>query len=164
MGINKDFSFETHDLQSKGQTIATLRGISADDISILLTQETENVEKIFNTIENHMADTSSHVNVDDPAEVAAALQAQAKPMIDAVLRQAPRVLSKVIAIAADDLDAWQSVVKWPVPMQLEALTQIMRLTFTDGADFRTFVGNVVGLAQMVRGEPAATKPVLRSVG
>lgn len=164
MGINRDFSFETHELRLKEKTVATLRGISADDISTLLVQETENVEKIFDSIENHMADTSSDINLDDPNAVAAALRDQSKPMIDAVLKQAPRVLAKIIAIAADDLDAWPSVAKWPIPVQLEALTQIMRLTFTDGADFRTFVGNVLGLAQIVRGEPAAKKVALQSVG
>jgi hypothetical protein len=164
MGINRDFSFETHEVQVKGKTVATLRGICADDISTLLVQETENVEKIFDTIENHMSNTSSDIDVNDPNAVAAALQAQAKPMIEAVLKQAPRVLAKIIAVAADDIDAWPSVVKWPLPVQMEALTQIMRLTFTDGADFKTFVGNVLGLAQIVRGEPAKKKVALQSVG
>jgi hypothetical protein len=50
MGI-KDFYIETHPLTWGNQTVATLRGLSPDDITRLLTSESDNVQKIFEAME-----------------------------------------------------------------------------------------------------------------
>jgi hypothetical protein len=68
--------------------------------------------------------------------------------------QFPDVIAKVIAAAADEPELWADYKKLSVPLQMQALTDIARLTFIDRAGFETFVGNVMALAQAVRREPA----------
>ena len=73
------------------------------------------------------------------------------------MRTAPDLIAKLIAVACDDFAQWELVrSRFVLPLQLEILTEVARLTFVDEAGFRTFVGNVMGLVANFKA-PALTK-------
>lgn len=163
-GINRDFFIEQHDVVWADKNAATVRGITPDDISRLLSSESANVEKIFNTMEGEFSDDeAAAIDPSDNAAVSAILKARAKPVVGKLLMQFPDLIAKVIATCCDDPDTWAAIKQWPAPLQMECLTHIARLTFVDAAGFQTFVGNVLALAQTMRRE-SAPAPQLRSVG
>lgn len=164
MGI-KDFHVETYAFAWSGQPIATLRGISANDIAVVLTSESDNIQKIFEAIEGPLNDKQAmSIDFADKDAVAAILSDRAKPMMMGLLSQFPAVIAKVIACAADEPHLWSEYLRLPLPAQMQAITEIARLTFVDAAGFETFVGNVVALSRNIPGRQAAPKPQLRSVG
>lgn len=65
--------------------------------------------------------------------------------VGAVLAQLPTLAAKVIAVAADEPSLWERVMKFPVPLQLDALMEIGRLTFTGEDAVKNFVSGLLTL-------------------
>ena len=145
MSINKDFFTESTTIQWNGKDVCTVRGLTSDDISQLLASELDNAEAIVEAIQTKSLG-GQEVDFRNSAQVASVIEDNAKNVALNLLKVAPDLIARLIAISADEPDAWQDIKKrFVLPLQVNILCKIAELTFVDGATFRELVGNVVGL-------------------
>lgn len=87
------------------------------------------------------------IAVSQLAELKDAQSEQLIGALSSIVAQLPTLTAMVIAEAANEPDEWEKVKQLPMPVQLEAILEIGKLTF-DGADsVKTFVRGVLELMQ-----------------
>jgi hypothetical protein len=144
MALNKEFFAPKTEIKHGDVVLCDVRGLTADDIARIVTESAADVETMLTLFEQN--DTLKGISQDDPESVALALQSNGKNLFTALITKVPELVARVIAIAADDPEDWKHVQKnFPLPAQLNALTEAARLTFVDGNGFKAFVGNVMAL-------------------
>jgi hypothetical protein len=126
-----DFVIQTARIELPGGGSFDVRGLSLNDVIGLVLEQKAAMEQVFNFIEQHQLHEGS-LNADVGLQL---------------LRQMPEFGCKLIAVAAGEPDQVAKVAGIPAPKQLEALEQIAKLTFTDAAGFKAFVGKVVAAVQ-----------------
>lgn len=154
MALSKTFNQTRRALLSDGEQVATLRGVTAEDLSLLLTVIGGNIDGLFNAAEEF--DRGS-LNIGDTDALSDQLMQRAPSIFAGIARNMPDVIHTIIAVAAmedgDGLsvqEAVDAVRGWPMPLQAEALKLVFVATFNSPDGFRLFVGNVKALVGSVR--------------
>lgn len=62
-----------------------------------------------------------------------------------ILVELPDLAARIVATAADEPETWQIVLRLPATVQLDALVEIGRLTFTEPDALKKFVANLRAL-------------------
>lgn len=119
-----------------------VRGVSLDDMELLLRAHLDTVEMIFSLVKTSRSGP-------------AAGEASARFVL-ALAQEAPAFAAQVIALAADEPDQAAAVRKLPFPVVVDALTKIGRLTFEEAGGVEGF-GNA--LAALIGGlrKPTSAK-------
>lgn len=110
-----------------GKGTFKVRGISFLDLSILISDNRADLDRVVDSFAGLKNDV-------DPNEFLLKL-----------VREMPSLVAKVIAYAADEPSADAKVLKFPVPVQLEAAKAIARLTFEEAGGVKKFVEQLASL-------------------
>jgi len=139
MGL-KDFQVPRDELQLPGGGSFTVRGLSYIDMRLLFNKHAAEMAAFFDLLSKGRE--QGQVAIEDAAVMAASM-----------LNTAPALAADVIATAADEPDAFETVLLLPFPVQTEALSKIGRLTFgTEGAA-KKFLQTVNALFLSLKGKP-----------
>jgi hypothetical protein len=115
----KDLQLPKSEVQIPGGGSFAVRGLSFTDLKKLFVKYSADMTQLFDLIS---AEKGAQINVEDAGAAAATL-----------LNQAPSLAADIISIAADEPDAFETVLSLPFPVQTEALTIIGKATFgTEG--------------------------------
>lgn len=110
-----------------------VRGMSTRDISKLLREHMEDIELMFGIYENMSAAGSDSAFVDR--------------VIGHLITEMPLLATKIIVIASDegefDEEALANVEKLPLPIQMDALLKVMKLTFEEVGGVKKFMQTVM---------------------
>ena len=148
MSLNKDLLVANEKILWDGKEVAVVRGLTPQDLSDILTTESDNIIDLFNA--GGSMDLSG-VDLKDNDAVAAHALRIAPEMLMVVAERMPSLISRIIACAADERDAHAYVQRaWPAPLQIDAVRTIFQLTFVGPAGFRTFLGNVTSLVSTTK--------------
>jgi len=137
-----------------------VRGMSLTDVSLLYRIHEESVDEIVKMFKGKLVGAAT------PDEIGEAVTNDSKGIVIEFLRHFPLVASNIIALACDEPDAWRKAQELPMPVQVEALVAISRLTFEDINGFKKFVGNALAVIRSVAKEtpPAKSKKATKSTG
>lgn len=119
----KDYEVAQSTVDLPGGVSFTVRGISFYDLTVLLKDHSEDMNRLF------LKYTQSGEL--SPEEVQAA--------IPSALAESPRLVAATIALAADEPDMQDKVLKLPFNVQLEAVEQIFINTFTTEAALKKLI-------------------------
>lgn len=115
----KDLKVIKSEVQVPGGGSFAVRGLSFTDLQQLFMKYADDMNQFFDLI---AAGKDSPINVEDAGMAAATL-----------LNRAPALAADIICLAADEPDAFETVLAMPFPVQTEALTTIGKATFgTEG--------------------------------
>lgn len=117
-----------------------VRAISLSDLSVLVDVHEFAISLIAEKIQNRREMLGS----EDEAMVREAVVDLATELI----RETPILVGNLIAICADERDAMEQASKLSITVQIEAVTKIAGLTFTDLASIKKLAADVM---QLVRG-------------
>lgn len=128
----KDYKPKTHELDLSG-AVAVLRPLSLTDVVALIVNVKDDLEKLFAMAESYglTAETADSIAPEKLLAFAPKIAAQL-----------PQVVGYIIAQSCGEPEAVDIAANLPLPKQVEALTEIAKLTFVDEAGFMVFVGNV----------------------
>jgi hypothetical protein len=126
----KDIVVETDSVTYNGQTIP-LRGITTNDIKAVLVRARNSADLLFDLAERKGVKSEADLTED-----------MVKDIAHSAIAELPVLVSTVIAQSADDIENAHVVERLPVPVQLDCLRKIARMTFTDATNFGEFLGNV----------------------
>lgn len=127
-----------------------VRGLNLEDISFLVQVHKNDVDSVVSMFQGKLGKDAS------PEGVAKAVQKNGDAMIVELIQRFPLLIANVIAVASDEPDQWDNASKLPVPVQIEAILAVAKLTFNDVDGFKKFVGNVSAVLQSV----AKQKPLM----
>lgn len=108
-----------------------VRGIALKDVAILFETNRHAVDEIYVTL---AAREGQEINEATVVEV-----------VRNIVEVTPSLVAAVIALAADEYTKTEIVGQLPVPVQIEALEAIGRLTFVDLAGAKKFVAGIVSI-------------------
>lgn len=154
MALSKTFKKNRRALLSGNEEVATLRGITSEDLSLLLTVIGGNIDGLFSAAEEF--DRGS-LALGDTDALSEQLMDRAPAIFAGIARNMPDVIHTIIAVSAIEdgdgvtiADAVDMIRQWPIPLQAEALKLVFVETFNSPEGFRLFVGNVKALVGSVR--------------
>ena len=119
----------------------SVRGLSLQDVSMLVQHHLPDIEAVF--------DLFGHLDTATPDEM--------RPVVTAMVAQAPGFAANVIALASDEPEQAQTAATLPAPVQIDALMKIGNLTFSDVGGPKNAMETIVALL-------ANAKPNLTKVG
>lgn len=120
-----------------GKTSFDVRGLSFLDLSSLLRTHYEDLESLFDLYENDARSV-------DFTNVAMARYATA------LIKDAPGLVSHLIALAADEPEMVNAVHRLPLLSQVDALRAIGKLTFEEVGGVKKLIGMIADLAGELR--------------
>lgn len=132
-----DYTPLTKEVPVRGGSL-TVRGLSLDDVSILMADHLDDLESLFDLYDR---------KGDDPIT--------STRFILTLTRQAPALVATAIALACDAPDQVAKARKMSIPVQTNALQAILHLTFEEAGGFRKFAESLTTLIQSLR--PATTQ-------
>ena len=135
MGSLTDFVVPTSEVEIPGsdQTI-TVRGLSVEDAAGLIQVHGEQLNAVY------------ELNIAGRSDLPPAME-----IAKALMKTAPLAVAEIIALANDNPKSFSVVRKLPVPVQIEALTQIAVLTFYSESEVKKLVETVIaGSSLMTR--------------
>ena len=148
-----DYTIPRTDIKA-GKTVLSVRGLSLDDISFLVSVHKEDVDAIVETFRSKVVGKTDDVS---PDTIDAAVRENGDELITAFLQQFPLVAANVISLACDEPEAWKNAQRLPLPVQVEALLSIAKLTFEDAEGFKKFVGNVIAVLRSASAQAPQNK-------
>lgn len=128
---------ETRDLKAGDKVICQVTGLSLSHIEILIRTHLEDIEALFDLF---MTGGGNFEN-DDLKKLGVSLATNA-----------PGFVANVIALASGEKDAQAGAARLPMPVQLQAMSDIMELTFTEVGGIKKFMETVASLLGSVRGK------------
>ena len=149
MAIKKKFSDITTPLMWNGDEVATIRGLTPDDITLILMAEGDGIAEVFG-LADKLAEEG--VNLKDTNEIADHVMAKGPKLMMELATRVPGLLARIIAVACNEPEeeaANEIRATWVLPLQFEALTLVAKLTFVGIDGFRLFLGNAQALAASV---------------
>jgi hypothetical protein len=126
----KNFAVEKHVI-TVGDNSLELRGLSPNAVFSIVYENKDSIELIADLVEK-----AGFKDDKLPANE------KLMELVGQVSLHAPFVIASIIAHGCGEPDAWENALHIPAPVQLEILTELARLTFTDRAGFERFLGNV----------------------
>jgi len=137
------FTPEARDLKVGDKVICRVTGLSLSHIEIIVRTHLDDIEALFELFMNG----GGNFENDDLKKLAVSLATSA-----------PGFVANVIALASGENDATENAAKLPMPVQLQAMSDIMELTFTEVGGIKKFMETVASLLGNVRGKmPQLTK-------
>lgn len=125
-----DIVIPTQTLEYRG-TKFTVHGVTANDVMRMLFEAERDVSRALDALD----------------KIKSGDEADAKETIVALLRETPELVARIIASAADEPDAWQTVLRLPVSVQAEALAAVWTLTFEEPDSVKKFVASLTAMAR-----------------
>lgn len=120
-----------------GDAKIILRGLSAQDVGVLLEKHQKALARIFESGRKVAEDESL-----SPEETDEKIHG----LIADSLKNAPGLIADAIALAADEPDAAEDIMKWPAVLQLRCVQEIVALTFVSFADVGKLMGALAEVA------------------
>jgi hypothetical protein len=112
---------------------AEVRGLAADDLSVLLANHLPDLDNLMRMYES---------KVSDDVKVAAVMQYCIQ-----IVRDAPGLAAHVIALASDEVDQVDMARKLPLAVQTKLLQKIVQLTFAEAGGPKNFLDSLKGILQ-----------------
>ncbi len=112
-----------------------VRGLSLDDVAVLMNQHLGDLEKLFDLYEG---------TVREDTKVLATAQ-----FAIGLTRDAPALVANIIAMAADEPHAVNKARLLPMPVQVEAIKAIASLTFHEAGGAKNFLTSLTNLIAAV---------------
>ena len=125
-----DIVIPTQTLEYRG-TKFTVHGVTANDVMRMLFEAERDVSRALDALD----------------KIKSGDEADAKETIVALPRETPELVARIIASAADEPDAWQTVLRLPVSVQAEALAAVWTLTFEEPDSVKKFVASLTAMAR-----------------
>lgn len=122
-----------------GEQAVEFRGLSFDDITLLLQDYAEDVEKVFALLSDEK----------DAADI------DASAMGERMLKEVPALVGKALAVAMDDTDAEAEMKKAPLGFLLMAAEVVFELTTEPAGGAKKFFERLAAL--MINARPSALK-------
>lgn len=123
-----------------------VRGISLPDVQLLIDLH----EYIISNIVEKVRNRQELIGSDDPVIVNEAMA----DLMSELIRESPLLVGHIISICSDEPDTYQQAMTLPITVQLDALTKIASLTFTDLASVKKLAADVMSLIRGI--VPTAT--------
>ncbi len=122
---------------SKGQVLADVRGLSLEDVSVLIREHLPDLEALVDLFRN------------DEARAAMSAKDYGSLFLP-VITQAPGFVANVIALAADEPNGAKKIQddKWPLSVQVAAIAVVWELTVSEIGEVKKLLGIVTALREM----------------
>jgi len=120
----------TVDLPGRGGSL-TVRGLSFQDLTALIRDHRETIEKLF----NDYSDDGSN----------------AHSLLTKLLTNSPEFCAHVIALACDEPEAVDNALRLPLTAQLDALIAVGKMTFEEAGGVKKFLEQIIMIIQGVTG-------------
>ena len=135
---------KTVDVPGHGFSIE-IRGLNFNDLTILIQNHRETIEKLFEDYND--------------------TEASAESLLSGLLTKSPRFCAEVIALACDEPESVGNAEKLPLNVQLDALITVGQMTFEEAGGVKKFFEQVVVVIKGVTGVmeklPASQMPTLQ---
>lgn len=118
-------------------TTFEVRGISLPDVSLLIDVH----EGIISEIAEKVRNRQELIGSNDEALVNEATI----DLMSELIRESPLLVGHIISVCADERDAYDQAMSLPITVQLDAMTKIASLTFTDLASVKKLAADVMSL-------------------
>ena len=128
----KDLELPEARVQVTDEVFFTVRGLSLSDISVLLNSHGKELGLIFNKVKDELQGRSDGITAND-------VQHFARVIFD----KAPDLVAKAIALAADDPGEEDKIKRLRFTVQIIAIQEVLRLTFTTEAELKKLVEIVI---------------------
>lgn len=115
MGLN-NYTPKRHAFDLEGGSF-TVRGLSLEDVSRLIATHLPDLEALYDLFVSGKINSST--------------DEQFENLIKTLVVEAPGFAANVIALASDEPDSAKQAALLPFPVQIEAITKIGDMTFTD---------------------------------
>lgn len=138
MGL-KHLIFEQAVVQFKGGEFP-VQGLSIEHVTFIIKHHSHKLNDLFNRVLAKAQDPEGEFSAEEVGS-----------MILPFLDEAPEVGALIIACGAGDPSDVTLARKLPLPVQLDALEQILRLTFDAAGGPKKFLETVIRLSQGTRG-------------
>lgn len=116
-----DFTIPTKTIEYKGSPVLDVRGLSFNDISYLILQHRDDVDKLV-TLWDAYSQRGGFSEMKEAVIIQYGFE---------LLREAPGILAHVIAVAADAHESFARIAKLPSSVQIDALKAIGNMTIED---------------------------------
>lgn len=127
------FALKTAKIEISGpENYVEVRGLSLNDVVQLVMLHREVIEELFNRFSGR-----------DPDDIT---EADAAQTIMEMVEKAPGMVAHIIALAADALDQYDTVVQLPVGVQVTCLEKIGEFTFATGGGPKKLLGMALKMA------------------
>lgn len=152
MGINKNFYLPRRKITWDGQEVCEVHGLAPADIAAVMQENAADLERIVESWQKDKALASIAADPTASEQIAAKINENAAVLFGSLISLVPNLAAKLIALAADEEDAWEHVRdNYVVPLQFDILCEIAQMTFVNQDGFKKFLGNVLALAGNVGG-------------
>lgn len=141
------FQPETRAIQLKGDDFFHVKGLSLNDIAVLLREHFPDLDALFEMFQDFENVTRDQLN----------------PLVLSLVSQAPGFVANVIALAAGEGDS-SDAEKLPGPVQVKALLAIGELTFHEVGGVGKAMEMVAGLLTKTELTKNVTKALKRKAG
>lgn len=126
----KDYSSERLEVTFKGGSFS-VRGLSLDDVTALITKHLPDLDKLADLLAGKATQETAAMET-----MSLALK---------LVVEAPALVAQAIALAADEPDFAENARKLPLPVQIDAVKKIGRLTFEESGGAKKFFESLSGL-------------------
>ena len=140
---------KTETINLPGGESFNVRAISLSDVSILVDVHEFSITLIADKIRSRQEMFSGDEEMVHTATV---------DIITELVREAPVLVGNLIAICADERNAMEQAAKLPITVQIEAMTKIAGLTFTDLASIKKLSADVMRLVRGIVPTAKARRP------
>lgn len=120
----------TVDLPGRGGSL-TIRGLSFQDLTALIRDHRETIEKLFNDYSDE--------------------ETNAQSLLTRLLTNSPEFCAQVIALSADSPEHVEKARRLPVTVQLDALIAVGKMTFEEAGGVKKFLEQIIMIIQGVTG-------------
>lgn len=140
MGL-KNYKPRRHEFALGDGETHSVRGLSFEDISMLVQHHLPDLEELFDLFAN-ISEQS-----DDQFET----------VVVNLLQRAPGLAANIIAVAGDEPDAPQQAAMLPAPLQMEMLLKIGDFTFQEVGGVKKGMESIAALLNKMNAKKLATK-------
>lgn len=140
MGL-KNYKPRRHEFDIGGGESHSVRGLTFDDISLLVQHHLPDLEELFDLF----------------AELDGQTDQQFETVVVNLLQRAPGLAANIIAVAGDEPDAPQQAAMLPAPLQMEMLLKIGTFTFEEVGGVKKGMGSIAALLKKMNAKSLATK-------
>ena len=120
-----------------------VRAVSLPDVAILIDVHEYAITLIVDKIQNRKELLQQGIDEGNDD----AVQTVVIDLMSELVREAPVLIANLIAICADEREHLDAASKLPITSQIDALTKIAKLTFTDLASVKKLAADVMGLVR-----------------
>lgn len=128
-----DYEPERVVIEQKGKPLISVRGLNFNDTSVLIRNNLDDLRTILSAYRDRKSLPDFDIN----------------GMVVRLLTDMPLLAAKMIALASDEPNSEAAALRLPMPLQIDIISEIARLTFEDVGGPLAFLGRLVQLAGLV---------------